>query len=237
MRVIDLDTMPYRQAWAEQERHHAEVAAGGEPRILVVEHPPVITLGRRAETARSHLVASEAQLKKLKIDVVESDRGGDITYHGPGQIVVYPIIKLADFGLSVGGYVHRLEQAMVDCLEVFKLKAHTEPGAVGTWVEYHGKTAKVGAIGVRVKQGCTLHGLALNVETDLTHFGLIVPCGLEGRPVTSLQSLLRDACPSYVAVRSILVGCVQHAIERRDPPKPDAGATPPADAAGDAVAE
>ena len=221
MRVIDLDTMGYRDCWKLQEQAVEEVANGGEERIYLVEHPPVITFGRRADDSKAHLLADSAVLKRQGVEVVESDRGGDITFHGPGQIVIYPIIKLANHGLSVGGYVHRLEQAMIDCLQVFGLKAHREPGAVGTWVEYHGKLAKVGAIGVRVKRGVTLHGLALNVETDLTYFNLIVPCGLPGREVTSLRRLLRDACPSYEAVKTILSRCVAQAVSRHpDPPTP-----------------
>jgi lipoate-protein ligase B len=218
MRVIDLDTMNYRDCWQLQEKAAEEVAEGAEERVYLVEHPPVITFGRRADVSKAHLLADSTVLKRQGVEVVESDRGGDITFHGPGQIVVYPIIKLANHGLSVGAYVHRLEQAMIDCLQVFGLKAHRDPGAVGTWVEYHGKLAKVGAIGVRVKRGVTLHGLALNVDTDLAYFNLIVPCGLHGREVTSLRRLLRDACPSYEAVKTILSRCVVQAVSRQADP-------------------
>jgi len=202
--MVDLDMLGYRECWQLQEQHHAEVVAGEEERVLVVEHPPVITLGRRADDARKHLKVDEKLLKQLGVEVVESDRGGDITFHGPGQVVVYPIIRLADHGLSVGGYVRRLELAMIETLKVFGLDAHREDGMVGTWVHYHGMTAKVGAIGVRIRQGVSMHGLALNVDTDLSFFDLIVPCGLKERGVTSMRKLLRDACPSYVAVKSVL---------------------------------
>ena len=204
MRVVDLDTLGYRECWQLQEQHHAEVVAGEEERVLVVEHPPVITLGRRANDARKHLKVDEKRLKQFGVELVESDRGGDITFHGPGQVVVYPIIRLADHGLSVGGYVRKLELSMIETLKVFGLNAHREDGLVGTWVHYHGITAKVGAIGVRIRQGVSMHGLALNVDTDLSFFDLIVPCGLQERGVTSMRKLLRDACPSYVAVKSVL---------------------------------
>src|SRR3954447_14569810 len=104
MRVEDLGTMPYRDAWAAQEAAHAEVLAGGEERVLLVEHPPVITFGRRGVTQRN-VIASDDRLRALGVDVVESDRGGDITFHGPGQLVAYPIVRLIDHKLSVGGYV------------------------------------------------------------------------------------------------------------------------------------
>jgi lipoate-protein ligase B len=228
MQILDLDTLGYRECWQRQEQAHAEVAAGGPERVLVVEHPPVITLGRRADDARSHLLADDKTLRRLGVDVVESDRGGDITFHGPGQIVVYPIVRLADHGLSVGAYVRRLEQAMIDCLAVFRVQAHRENGAVGTWVEQHGKAAKVGAIGVRIRRGVTLHGLALNIDTDLNYFNLIVPCGLSGRDVTTLRRILRDACPSFLAVKTVLTRCVVEALHRPpDQPSPPAAGTAP----------
>src|SRR4051812_18848916 len=107
MRAIDLRYMAYREAWAAQERAHADVVGGAEEQLLLVEHPPVITFGRRAGM-EGHLLASDEQLRQRGVDVVQSDRGGDITFHGPGQLVVYPIIRLIDHHLSVGGYVHRL---------------------------------------------------------------------------------------------------------------------------------
>src|SRR5690242_6056076 len=112
MIVQDLGTMQYREAWAEQERLHAEVLAGGEERLLLVEHPPVITLGRRPGLAKNILSSADA-LARAGVEVVESDRGGDVTFHGPGQIVAYPIIRLADHQLSVSGYVHRLEDILI----------------------------------------------------------------------------------------------------------------------------
>jgi lipoate-protein ligase B len=203
MYVTDLGQLPYRDAWALQEAAHAEVLAGGEERVLFVEHPPVITFGRRAGVARN-LIASDEQLARLGVEVVQSDRGGDITFHGPGQIVAYPIIRLNDHRLSVGAYVHGLERMVVRTLEHFGINAAADAGAVGVWAEDAGQQAKVCAIGVRIKRGISLHGLALNVETDLAYFDLIVPCGLPGRPVTSMRKLLGGKTPALSAVKDSL---------------------------------
>src|ERR1700683_2488600 len=115
MRVVDLGLVDYQAAWREQERVHEEVAQGGEETLLLVEHPPVITLGRRPE-ARKNLLGSEDQLRQAGVELVQSDRGGDITFHGPGQLVAYPIIRLAGHGLTVAGYVHKLESIVIDVL-------------------------------------------------------------------------------------------------------------------------
>lgn len=208
MRVVDLGLMRYRDAWAAQEAAHREVVAGGEERILFVEHPPVITFGRRADDARRNLVASDEVLAALGVEVVESDRGGDITFHGPGQVVAYPIIRLNDHALSVGGYVRALENSVIAALGQFGICANREDGAVGVWVS--GK--KVCAIGVRVRRGVTLHGLALNLTCDLRYFELIVPCGLKGRAVTSVQQLRPQDCPSRQRVIEVLTEALHATI-------------------------
>src|SRR5688572_9686011 len=187
MRAIDLGTMPYRDAWAIQEAAHADVLAGGEECVLLVEHPPVITFGRRPGVERN-VIAPDEQLRALGVDVVQSDRGGDVTFHGPGQIVAYPIVRLNDHRLSVGGYVRMLQNSVIECLAGIGIAARCDAGAVGLWVDGAGPSgaaAKICAIGVRIRRGVTLHGLALNVSTDLRYFNLIVPCGLHGRAVTS----------------------------------------------------
>jgi lipoyl(octanoyl) transferase len=206
MIVTDLGTMPYRDAWREQERVHEDVVAGGPERLLLVEHPPVITFGRRAGVERN-LLASDEQLAKLGVEVVQSDRGGDITFHGPGQVVAYPILRLNDHGLSVGGYVRRLERAAIDALGEIGIEGRKDDCAVGVWVDDGTGThtlAKVCAIGVRIRRGVSLHGLALNVDTDLSYFGLIVPCGLHCRPVTSVRKILGNAAPDVDAVKRVL---------------------------------
>jgi len=194
--------MPYREAWAVQERAHAEVLAGGEERCFFVEHPPVITFGRRPGVARN-LLASDEQLARLGVEVVQSDRGGDITFHGPGQLVAYPILRLNDHGFSVGGYVHMLERVVVDTLRDFSVEAAADPKAVGVWAgpTPESEPAKICALGVRIKRGVSLHGIALNVTTDLNYFNLIVPCGLQGRPVTSLHQLLGPNTPHWQQVK------------------------------------
>lgn len=197
--------MGYRPAWALQAQLHHQVVAGGEEQLLLVEHPPVVTLGRRPGAQR-HLLASPERLAAHGVELVESDRGGDITFHGPGQLVVYPIVRLADHRLSVGSYVHGLEAVVVKALGHWGIQAHTDPAAVGVWVQpvADKPPAKVCAIGVRIRRGVSMHGLALNVSTDLRHFDLIVPCGLAARPVTSLQQLLPDRTPDLAEVKRVL---------------------------------
>ena len=201
MRIIDLGTLNYTNAWREQERVHAEVLAGSEEAILLVEHTPVITFGRRAEDSAKHLVASRESLQQLNVDLVESDRGGDITFHGPGQLVAYPIVRLADHRLSVGAYVKSLEHAVMQTLSHFGIESHLDPGAIGVWTE----RGKICALGVRIKRGVSMHGIALNVTTDLNWFNLIVPCGITGKSVTSMRQILQDRVPSMDEVKGIIV--------------------------------
>lgn len=203
MQILDLGQLPYRDAWAIQESAHAEVLAGGAERILFVEHPPVITFGRRPGVARN-LIASDEQLAAMGVEVVQSDRGGDITFHGPGQIVAYPIVRLNDHRLSVGAYVHGLERAVIATLAEFGIQSAADSSAVGVWADDGGRPAKICALGVRIKRGISLHGLALNVETNLAYFDLIVPCGIADRAVTSMRKLLGEETPRMAAVKESL---------------------------------
>jgi len=209
LEVEDLGTVPYRQAWELQEKIHAQVAAGANERLLLLEHPPVITIGRRPDGA-ANLLTSEEALARLGVEFVHSDRGGDITFHGPGQLVAYPIIRLNDHKLSVGGYVRLLQEAVISALAEFGIKAHREDGAVGVWTA---DGAKICAIGVRIRRGISLHGLALNISTDLNFFNLIVPCGLAGKSVTSLKKILGDAAPAMDKVKHVLTGAMQNALK------------------------
>lgn len=195
--------MRYREAWDAQEQIHAQVIEGAEEHLLLVEHPPVITFGRRSGVERN-LLASDEQLAKLGVEVVKSDRGGDITFHGPGQIVAYPIVRLADHQFSVGGYMKKLEQSVIAALAEWNLQGQLDPSAIGVWVEDEGKLAKICAFGVRIRRGVSLHGLALNVTTNLEYFQLIVPCGLHQRPVTSMQKLMGGKCPLLPQAKEIL---------------------------------
>ncbi len=219
LEVIDLGRMGYARAYEEQVRHHAEVLEArslARPllgRLLLVEHdPPVITVSRRPEAA-AHLLASPQSLADHGIEVCPTDRGGDITYHGPGQLVVYPILDLNRVGLNLHAYIRLLEQAVIDVCEGLGVPAGRDACATGVWVQRGGVTgsgcgasesAKVCAIGVRVRRWVSLHGLALNISTNLDHFGLIVPCGLAGRRVTSLQRELGERCPSMARAREMV---------------------------------
>lgn len=204
MRIDDLATMEYRQAWAVQQRVHGEVAGGGEERLLLVEHSPVITFGRRPGVNRNVLASAE-QLATMGVELVESDRGGDVTFHGPGQIIAYPIVRLINHQLSVGGYVRRLEQTVIAALADLGIAARKDECAVGVWVDDgSGTLAKICALGVRIRRGVSMHGIALNVETDLSYFNLIVPCGLARRPVTSVRKLLGPRSPGTDEVKRVL---------------------------------
>ncbi len=205
-RVIDLGRVPYAEAYARQVEHHAAVLgareSGGEDpgRLLLVEHPPVITVSRRAGAA-AHLLATPEMLARAGVEVAETDRGGDITYHGPGQLVVYPILDLSALNLGIHAYMRLLEDAVIGACARFGIEATRDPGATGVWTISGGlPRAKIAAMGVRVRRWVSMHGLALNVRTNLDHFNLIVPCGLHGRAVTSLERELGDACPELEAV-------------------------------------
>jgi lipoate-protein ligase B len=199
IRIEDLGTMPYRDAWAVQEAAHAQVLAGGQERIFLVEHPPVITFGRRPGVDQ-HLIASPETLAQMGVEVVQSDRGGDITFHGPGQLVAYPIIRLSDHRLMVGSYVRALEMGVIAALAEMGIVANKDKEAIGVWVE----GAKICALGVRIKRGVSLHGIAMNVNTDLSYFDLIVPCGLVGRGVTSVARMLREGAPGMGVVKEVV---------------------------------
>lgn len=179
--------------------------------LLLVEHdPPVITVSAR-KTARQHLIATPDMLARAGVEVCETDRGGDITYHGPGQLVVYPILDLNTLGLRLHGYMRLLEQVVIDTLARFGIEGHRDDTATGVWVataEHRAaRNAKICAMGVRVSRWVTMHGLALNVTTNLDHFNLIIPCGLVGRGVTSMARELGEQCPSMDEVKEALASC------------------------------
>jgi len=205
MTIRDLRTISYRDAWTLQEQLHAQVLDGGEEQLLLVEHPPVITLGRRPGLSKNILAAADA-LEKLGVEVVESDRGGDVTFHGPGQLVAYPIVRLADHTLSVGSYVRKLQEIVIEALNVLGAASKTDPQNIGVWTCSNAcELAKICAIGVRIRRGVAIHGLALNVTTDLSYFNLIVPCGIADRGVTSLKQVLGERCPPMERVKQALV--------------------------------
>jgi lipoyl(octanoyl) transferase len=154
--------------------------------LLLLEHPPVITLGVRTRHDRSHVVASPETLEEQGVEVFESGRGGDVTYHGPGQLVGYPILDLRPDRCDVHRYVRDLEEVLIRAAAAFGITAGRSSGLTGAWVG----DEKLAAIGVRIARWITSHGFALNVSTNLAHFGLIVPCGITDKGVTSLEQLL-----------------------------------------------
>ena len=158
--------------------------------LLLLEHPPVITLGVKTRGERTHIVASEAALAAAGVAVFETGRGGDITYHGPGQLVGYPILDLNPDRRDVHHYVRDLEAVLIRAAALFGIEARRVPGLTGVWAGEPGREEKLAAIGIRISRWITSHGFALNVGTNLDHFNLIVPCGIADRGVTSLSRLL-----------------------------------------------
>jgi lipoate-protein ligase B len=208
--VRDLGRMSYEEAFALQQAAQEAViagrtaASGPVAHLLLVEHdPPVITVSRR-RGARDHLTASDEQVAAAGVQVVETNRGGDITYHGPGQLVVYAMLDLNVLALRLHGYMRFLESIVIDVLGSFGIEGRSDADAPGVWVG-EADSAKVCAMGVRVSRWVSMHGLALNVDPDLSHFDLIVPCGLAGRSVTSMRQLLGAGCPTMEAVKERMV--------------------------------
>ncbi|MFV9507036.1 MAG: lipoyl(octanoyl) transferase LipB [Oscillochloridaceae bacterium umkhey_bin13] len=171
----------------------------GHDCLVLLEHPPTITLGVRADPG--HILVSSTELAQRGVTVVASDRGGDVTYHAPGQLVGYPILKLAQHGADLGRYVRNLEETIIRVLADYGLVGQRIPGLTGVWVD-EGR-AKICALGVRLSAaGITSHGFALNVNPDLTGFAQIVPCGISDRAVTSLAAQLGSAAPTLAEVES-----------------------------------
>ena len=190
--IIDLGLIRYSAALAVQERLVAARKTGAiENVLLLCEHPHVITVGRNGN--RSHLLASENVLRQKNVELRETNRGGDITYHGPGQIVGYPILDLAALRKDVRWYVRSLEEVMISASAELGIAAGREPGKIGVWVGEPERSEKLGAIGVHLSRWVTSHGFAYNVSTDLRYFDLIVPCGIVERKATSLEKLLGRA--------------------------------------------
>jgi len=186
LRVLDLGVCDYRTAWARQleevDRRKGDGGAELDDLLLVVEHPHVITVGRNGKP--EHLLAGVETLRRAGVSFYPTDRGGDVTYHGPGQVVGYPILDLREWKRDVVAYVRAIEQVIIGALAEFGLSAGRIAGWTGVWVD--GK--KIAAIGVHISRWVTSHGFALNVDTDLRYFQYIVPCGL-AQPVTSMAEL------------------------------------------------
>jgi lipoyl(octanoyl) transferase len=183
LEIRRLGVVPYGEALAVQRALVEERRASRIPDLLLLlEHPPVITLGVRGDGGRSHILATPQQLSAAGIEIHEAGRGGDVTYHGPGQIVGYPILDLRPDRCDVHRYVRDVEEVMIRVCADYGLKAGRIPQLTGTWIG----AEKIGAIGVRISRWITSHGFAFNVTTNLEHFALIVPCGIADHGVTSL---------------------------------------------------
>jgi lipoyl(octanoyl) transferase len=189
--VVDLGLIGWAEAYALQERMVAARKTGAiADTLLLCEHPHTITQGRNGKP--QHVLASESVLRQKGVQFHHTNRGGDVTYHGPGQLVGYPILNLAAIRRDIGWYMRMLEEAMIRASAEFGVTAVREPGNTGIWVSSTGSAApeKLAALGVHLSRWVTSHGLAYNVSTDLRYFGLIVPCGLSERKATSLEKLL-----------------------------------------------
>jgi lipoyl(octanoyl) transferase len=190
--VVDLGLVEYGAAWELQRRVVAARKAGAVADVLLLcEHPHVITLGRNGKLG--NLRASDHVLRQMGVSFFETDRGGDITYHGPGQLVGYPILNLDDIRRDVAWYLRGLEEAMICATAEFGIPSRRVAGRTGVWVDVpaeSGGEEKLAAIGVHLSRWVTSHGFAYNVSTDLRYFDLIVPCGIADKRATSLEKLL-----------------------------------------------
>ncbi len=209
MNTVDSDTRPYISCeWRgivpyadgltlQNEKAEAVRNGGSGGSLLLLEHPPVLTDGRFGKGG--NFVAPEDEIKKRGVEVYRTGRGGDVTFHGPGQLVSYPVINLREFGLGARAYVRALEETIIRTLDDYGIESARREGYPGVWTS----GGKIASIGVAVRAGVTMHGSALNVNTDLSYFSLIVPCGISGVTVTSMQEILgkeldvRDVAMSY----------------------------------------
>jgi lipoyl(octanoyl) transferase len=196
----DLGTMEYKAAWDLQESLLREIVAGKSSTsnqkratnsyLLFVEHPPVLTIGKSGKM--ENMLISEQWLASKGIGFFKTNRGGDITFHGPEQIVGYPILDLEDFFTDIGRYLRCLEEVIILTMADYGLKGERSPGETGVWIDTNlpGKARKICAMGVRCSRWVTMHGFAFNVNTDLSYFNYIIPCGIQHKQVTSLQKEL-----------------------------------------------
>jgi len=186
--------------WAARQNEQDVKTSNTEHRLLMVEHNPVFTLGKSGK--REHVLVSEEQLKNLGIEFFHINRGGDVTYHGLQQIVGYPILDLDKFKTDLGWYLRSLEQVIIDVIAEYGLKGERSEGETGVWLEPNDPfmARKICAMGIKCSRWITMHGFALNVNTDLSHFEFIVPCGIQGKTVTSLEKELGHKL-NYEAVK------------------------------------
>jgi len=200
--ILDLGKSDYNDAWELQKKLQSQRISGQiDDQLLLVEHFPVYTLGKN--TPREHLLTKESD----NISIIQTDRGGDITFHGPGQLVGYPILDLNQYKRSITWYMRELEQLIIDVLKEYDISAERKKGLTGTWV----KDKKIAALGVRISKWVTMHGFSLNINPDLKYYQGIIPCGITDYGVTSMSDLLGDDVPGMSEIKETLV---QHFIAK-----------------------
>jgi len=200
--ILDLGKSHYNDAWELQKRLQSQRISGQiDDQLLLVEHFPVYTLGKN--TPREHLLTKESD----NISIIQTDRGGDITFHGPGQLVGYPILDLNQYKRSITWYMRELEQLIIDVLKEYDINAERKKGLTGVWV----KGKKIAALGVRISKWVTMHGFSLNINPDLKYYQGIIPCGIKDYGVTSMADLLGNDVPDMSEIKDTLV---QHFIAK-----------------------
>ena len=194
--ILDLGTSHYNDAWELQKKLQSQRISGQiDDQLLLVEHFPVYTLGKN--TPKEHLLTKESD----NISIIQTDRGGDITFHGPGQLVGYPILDLNQYKRSISWYMRELEQLIIDVLKEYDINAGRKKGLTGVWV----KGKKIAALGVRISKWVTMHGFSLNINPDLKYYQGIIPCGITEYGVTSMADLLNDDVPNMSEIKYTLV--------------------------------
>ena len=200
--ILDLGKSHYNDAWKLQKRLQSQRISGQiDDQLLLVEHFPVYTLGKN--TPKEHLLTKESD----NISIIQTDRGGDITFHGPGQLVGYPILDLNQYKRSITWYMRELEQLIIDVLKEYDINAGRKKGLTGVWV----KGKKIAALGVRISKWVTMHGFSLNINPDLKYYQGIIPCGITDYGVTSMADLLGNDVPDMSEIKDTLV---QHFIAK-----------------------
>ena len=190
--ILDLGLSDYNETWKLQKKLQSKRILGEiEDHLLLVEHPPVFTLGKNA--SKKHIINNSED-----VSIIQTDRGGNITFHGPGQLVCYPILDLNHYKRSITWYMRELEQLIIDVLSEYDIKASRKKGLTGTWV----KDKKIAALGVRISKWVTMHGLSLNINPDLAFYKNIIPCGIKEYGVTSMAKIMGNEVPSMDEVKT-----------------------------------
>ena len=190
--ILDLGLSDYNDTWKLQKKLQSKRILGEiEDHLLLVEHPPVFTLGKNA--SKQHIINNSED-----VSIIQTDRGGNITFHGPGQLVCYPILDLNHYKRSITWYMRELEQLIIDVLGEYDIKASRKKGLTGTWV----KDKKIAALGVRISKWVTMHGFSLNINPDLNFYKYIIPCGIKEYGVTSMAKIMGNEVPSMDEVKT-----------------------------------